>query len=46
MVKLNQVERIKAEKMIMIKKGELVVHPDASSRCAMPQMLWAATAVI
>ncbi|KAH3944205.1 hypothetical protein HBI56_034130 [Parastagonospora nodorum] len=39
MVKLNQFERIKAKKMIMIKKGELVVHPDASSRCAMPQIL-------
>lgn len=35
---MNQFERIKAEKMIRIKKGELVVYLNASSRCTMPKM--------
>jgi hypothetical protein len=39
MIALNQFERIKAEKIIRMKKGELAVYPNASSRCAMPQML-------
>jgi len=39
MITLNQFERIKAEKTIRIRKGELAVYPNASSRCAMPQML-------